>query len=134
MANSVQTDPLLNERILDFCEVIAADAGFTAAHERIRVFEEDDSAQEVYGAWQSLASEIQHRYQHEGVKPSPGQLSELEALQQKVGENPVAADFVEANDSMNALFNDVLKTVQKTFQLGRPPTPEEMAECCGSGG
>lgn len=124
----------LNQKVLSLCEFLASDAGFADAQEQIKKFEADESAQEAYGAWQSTASEMQHRYQSEGIKPSAKELADLEELQNKVGENPVAASFVEANDSMNDMFNTVLKTVQKTFQLGRVPTEEEMSECCGSGG
>ena len=124
----------LNEKVRDLCAFLAADDDFVAAQEQINAFEGDKDAQETYAAWQSTASEMQHRYQNEGVKPSAKQLSDLENLQKKVGENPVAANFVEANDLMNEMFSSVLKPVQKTFQLGRVPTEEELNECCGSGG
>ena len=135
MSNPAETDSTaLINKVRDLCEFLAADEHFATAQEQIKIFDGDEVAQDAYAVWQSTASELQHRYQHEGIKPTSQDLKELEELQQAVNANEVAANFVEANDEMNKLFSSVMKMVQKTFQLGRAPTDDELIECCGSGG
>ena len=125
--------PTLEDKTRELCQFILEDPAFAAAFGSIDAFQEDKEAQGLYKSWQEKAAELHHMH-HEGKEPSQSDVVEMERLKQTVMDNSVAADFVEAEDSVNDIFGTVMKLVQKTLQNGQIPTEDEMNECCSSGG
>jgi cell fate (sporulation/competence/biofilm development) regulator YlbF (YheA/YmcA/DUF963 family) len=117
------------------CQSIVDDPEFIEAHQRIELFLDSSDAQSVYRAWQEKAHAL-HMRSHEGDLPNDEELEEFERLRDAVESNSVASGFAEAEDVLNGLFGTVTKMVQKTLQLGRVPSEEDLAGsgCCGSGG
>ncbi len=128
-----ETIPTLEEKIQDLCQFLLDDPAFVAAQGQIEAFQDDKAAQEVYQAWQAKGAEL-HQMQHEGRRPSDSDIVEVERLREAALDNSTAADFCEAEDSINEMFGLVMKYVQKTLQNGRMPTEDDINGCCGSGG
>jgi cell fate (sporulation/competence/biofilm development) regulator YlbF (YheA/YmcA/DUF963 family) len=122
----------LKEKTREFCHFILDDPSFAAAQGCIDAYEEDEVAQELYNAWQQKAAEL-HQKHHEGHKPTSKELVEMDLLRSQAMENPVAADFFEAENLINDIFRTVMKMLQKTLQDGAVPTDEELNTCCGGG-
>jgi len=122
----------LKEKTRDLCHFILEDPSFASAQGAIDAFQEDEAAQELYRAWQEKAAQL-HRKHHEGIKPTSGEIAQMDSLKAKALENSVAADFVEAEDLINSIFGTVMKMVQKTLQNGAVPSDEELNSCCGGG-
>ncbi len=114
------------------CHFILEDPAFASAQAAIDAFQEDEKAQELYRTWHEKAADL-HRKHHEGKKATSGEIAQMESLKDKAMENPIAADFVEAEDLINSIFGTVMKMVQKTLQNGAVPTDEELNSCCGGG-
>ena len=125
--------PTLEEKTRELCQFILEDPVFAAAQGRIETFLENEDATELYGNWQRKASEL-HQKHHEGNEPSDDEIKEFEGLKAKVLDHPVAADFLEAEDTVNDMFQTITKMVQKTLQNGKIPTDEDLKECCGNSG
>jgi cell fate (sporulation/competence/biofilm development) regulator YlbF (YheA/YmcA/DUF963 family) len=119
----------------ELCQAILDDPVVQDARREIEGFFADDDAKAVYGAWQEWAHEL-HSRGHQGLKPSEDDLAQLQSLEESVKANPVAARFGKAEQHLNAVFGGVTTLVQKTLQLGRIPTEEDLSKsgCCGSGG
>ena len=74
--------------------------------------------------------------QQQGIMPSQDDVAEFERLKGQLLAIPVAANFIEAEDAMQEIFKTVTTLLQKTLQLGRVPTAEDLgdSECCNEGG
>ena len=133
---------LLEPATIDFktrelCQFIVDEACFGEARAKIESFLTNDQAQSVYRAWQEKGQEL-HSMSQQGLQPSEEDLASLESLKQAVTNNNIAAEFAGAERQMNDVFGSVTKLLQKTLQLGRVPSEEEMAAesggCCGGSG
>lgn len=135
METTLQQATTIDEKARELCQFVLDDAGFASAQGRIEMFMESEEAKNVYRAWQEKSHEIQQK-SRQGMQPTEGDVAELESLKAAVLSNSVAVDFVEAENEMNDIFGSVTKLLQKTLQLGRLPTEEDMkeGECCGNGG
>ena len=67
------------------------------------MFMENEDAQSAYRAWQEKGQEL-HQKGHQGVEPTDEDIAEIEMLKATVMANPVAVDFADAEDHMNAIF------------------------------
>ncbi len=119
----------------ELCQFIVDEASFGEARADIESFLTNDEAQSVYRAWQEKGQEL-HAMGHQGLQPSDDDLASMESLKDAVAGNAIAAEFANAEQQMNEIFATVTKLLQKTLQLGRVPSDEEMVEsgCCGGGG
>ncbi|MDF1816290.1 MAG: YlbF family regulator [Verrucomicrobiales bacterium] len=134
MATTTETAiPTLEEKTRELCQFILEDPAYAAASGSIDTFQESEEAQKIYRNWQQKAAELHHMH-HEGKEPEQSDIVELERLKQVVMDNQIAADFVEAEDSVNDIFGTVMKMVQKTLQNGSIPTEDDLNECCGNSG
>ncbi|MEM1295003.1 MAG: YlbF family regulator, partial [Verrucomicrobiota bacterium] len=133
METTLQQATTIEEKARELCQFVLDDAGFASAQGRIELFMESEEAKNVYRAWQEKSHEL-HAKNQQGMQPTEGDVAELESLKAAVLNNPVAVDFVEAENEMNAIFGSVTKLLQKTLQLGQIPTEEDMkeGECCGN--
>lgn len=125
----------VTDKALELCHAIADAPEFADAHEKIHAFLSDPKAKAVYGKWQEKGHRL-HQMGHEGKKPSDADLDEFASLKRAVESNSVAAAFSQAESYLDDTFRTVTKLVQKTLQLGRVPTAEDLAEsgCCNEGG
>ena len=123
----------LEEKTRELCQFLLEDASYAAAQGRIDAFEEDKEAQDLYRNWQKKGSELHHMHQ-EGREPGEEDIAEMERLKGLLMDNPVGADFIEAEETLNSMFGKVMKMVQKTLQDGVVPSDEDLDECCGNSG
>ena len=125
----------IKEKALELCQFVADAPEFTKAHETIKSFLEDDEAKGLYQKWREKGMEL-HQMGHQGKEPTDADLDEINAAQKAVQANPLAAAFVNAEGQLDDTFQTVTKLLQKTLQLGRVPTEEDLVEsdCCSSGG
>ncbi|MEM7384349.1 MAG: YlbF family regulator [Verrucomicrobiota bacterium] len=131
----IQSNVTLEEKVRELCQFILDEPGFSDARGSIEAFLGDQEAQAAYQQWQKKGQEL-HRMNHEGLSPNEEDINEVQALQKAVMENPVAHQFTQAEEHMNQIFGTVTTMVQKTLQMGRVPTEEEMQDsgCCGGSG
>jgi hypothetical protein len=68
-----------------------------------------------------------------GVPLSSDEVAVFEKEREALVNNPVARDFLEAQQDMQKVQASVGQYVAKTFELGRTPTEEDFSSgCCGS--
>ena len=75
--------------------------------------------------------------QSSGLELSEGEIREFETARESLLANPVASEFLEAQQTLETLNKAVNKHVGMTLELGRVPTAEDFAQseggCCGGG-
>ena len=125
----------IQDKALELCHFIADAPEFADAHVKIKAFLADDEAKAVYGKWQEKGHQL-HGMSHEGKQPTDADLEEFGSLKKAVEENPTSAAFANAEATLDDTFRSVTKLLQKTLQLGRVPTAEDLDEsgCCNEGG
>lgn len=125
-----------NSAVLDkareLCSLILQSGEYRDNLSRINAFFEDDSAQEAYRGFSELGERL-HQKQHAGELTQAdidGYDAELAALRA----NPLAADFMDAEKTLNGIVSQISRLVGKSLELGRVPKPEELEDgCCGGG-
>jgi cell fate (sporulation/competence/biofilm development) regulator YlbF (YheA/YmcA/DUF963 family) len=74
---------------------------------------------------------LQHKQQM-GLPLDGGEIAEFEKNREALLNNPVATNFLTAQQQMHKIQESVMQYVSKTFELGRVPEAEDFpAEGCG---
>jgi cell fate (sporulation/competence/biofilm development) regulator YlbF (YheA/YmcA/DUF963 family) len=127
------TNELVTRKTEELCETILAQPAFSALRKQIDTFLSDESAKSQYRLVVEKGEFLNHK-QHQGVAVSDGEIAEFERQRQALVENPVARDFLSAQEAMHRLQESVGQYLTKTFELGRVPTADDMGSgSCGSG-
>jgi cell fate (sporulation/competence/biofilm development) regulator YlbF (YheA/YmcA/DUF963 family) len=125
-----------NSAILDkareLCSLILQSGEYRDNVSKIDTFFKDQAAQVAYRDFSKLGERL-HQKQHAGELTQAdidGYDKELAALRS----NPVTAEFMDAEETLNGIVSQISKLVGKTLELGRLPEPDELSDgCCGGG-
>ena len=127
-----------NSAILDktreLCSLILQSGEYQENVAKIETFFKDEEAQESYRNFAKLGEEM-HSKQQEGSLEQ----SDIDSYEQQLAalkENGVTGEFMDAEQTLNGIVQQIAKQVGKTLELGRLPTAEDLDEgdCCSSGG
>ncbi|MDX6766496.1 MAG: YlbF family regulator [Candidatus Methylacidiphilales bacterium] len=126
----------IRDKTRELCELIVNQPAFLELRKDVERFLVDEGAQTQYRHVTEKGRLLQSR-QHAGQEISDEDFADFERQRTLLVQNPVALAFLEAQQSMNGIQDEVNKLISKTFELGRLPTEEELA-CdnqggCGSG-
>jgi cell fate (sporulation/competence/biofilm development) regulator YlbF (YheA/YmcA/DUF963 family) len=126
----------IREKARELCEVIVNQPAFQDLRKDVERFLSDEDAQIQYRHVTEKGRLLQSR-QHTGQTITNEEFQEFDRQRTLLVQNPVALAFLEAQQSMNSIQDEVNKLISKTFELGRLPTEEDLA-CnneggCGSG-
>ncbi len=122
----------------ELCEAIASDSDYKGLLAKVEKFLADDEARVTYQSVQERGQELNQK-QQSGLELAETEIAEFENARTALLNNPVASDFLQAQQSLEALQTSVSRLVGMTLELGRVPTPEDIAQasgggCCGGGG
>ena len=122
----------------ELCAHIASDPMFLEFQEHIERFLSDDAARLQYQSVHERGEEL-HQKQHAGIQLSASEIRDFEAAREALLANEIAQKFLAAQQELEALQKEIRKHVALTLELGRVPTPDDLAEssgggCCGGGG
>lgn len=120
----------------ELCAAIAEDGEYKALLETVETFLNDDAAKEQYQGVHQRGEELQQK-QGAGIELSEAEVGEFESAREALLANPVAKNFLEAQNSLQGVQMAIGKYVGMTLELGRVPGPEDMQEesgCCGGSG
>ena len=134
----LEDDSAVMTKARDLCETIAGDAEYQTLMNKVETFLGDDEARMTYQAVQQQGQELNQK-QQSGLQLAESEIAEFESARTQLLENPVASDFLEAQQSLDTLQTSVSRLVGMTLELGRVPTAEDIAQassggCCGGGG
>ena len=117
----------------ELCEAILEQIQTGGIRKRIDTFLADSSARGQYELLMSKGQALQEK-QHQGQPLDPVEISAFEKDRDALLKNPVASNFLDAQEEMHDLQSSVQKIVAKTIELGRLPGAEDLAEgSCGHG-
>ncbi|HMC27837.1 MAG TPA: YlbF family regulator [Verrucomicrobiae bacterium] len=124
-------DSIIVQKTRELCQTIVEQPEFQSIRQRIDTFMADDVAKVQYQTVVEKGDMLQHKQQM-GLPMSAEEISDFEKNRDALINNPVARDFLDAQQAMQKVQESVGQYVAKTFELGRPPSEEDF-HGCGSG-
>jgi cell fate (sporulation/competence/biofilm development) regulator YlbF (YheA/YmcA/DUF963 family) len=126
-------ETIVIQKTKDLCQTIIEQPEFIEIRERIDAFMGDDAAKNQYQALMEKGDALQQKQQM-GMPLDNAEIAEFEKNRDALMNNPVAANFLAAQQQMHKIQESVMQYVSKTFELGRVPALEDFpSEGCGSG-
>lgn len=117
----------------ELCQTIIEQPEFRAIRERLDTFMADDTAKNQYQLVVEKGDALQQKQQF-GAPLDSTEITEFERNREILLSNPVARDFLDAQQQMHQIQESVMQYVTKTFELGRVPALEDFPSGgCGSG-
>ncbi len=124
-------DTILIQKTKDLCQTIIEQPEFRQMRQRIEMFLTDDLAQKQYQLVMEKGDALQQKQQF-GVPLDQTEILEFEKNRELLLSNPVAREFLDAQQQMHQIQESVMQYVGKTFELGRVPTLEDFPSSgCG---
>jgi cell fate (sporulation/competence/biofilm development) regulator YlbF (YheA/YmcA/DUF963 family) len=128
-----QIEDAVRQKTLELCETIVQQPQFQSIRQRVDSFMADHKAQQQYQSLTEKGRSL-HDKQHQGLTLDSREIAAFESERDALLGNPVAKAFIDAQEEMHEMQEDVHKFIHKTFELGRLPAEEDLQEgSCGQG-
>jgi len=126
-------DSSILDKTKELCQSILDHPDFQSIRRDIDTFMGNDGAKEQYQALVEKSEELNHK-QQQGVRLTQDEITAFETQRERVVSNPVASNFIKAQQEVHGIQESVNKYLSKTLELGRVPTAEDLdGGSCGSG-
>ena len=134
METAVQPSAV-DDKIRDLCQAIIERPDFSDLRRRIDAFMADEKVKYEYQMLNDTGALLQQK-QQQGMQITEEEVGRFEALRDSFVKNPVATEFMAAQQEVSRVQDNILKHVQKTLELGRVPTVDDMNDgsCCNNHG
>lgn len=132
MITAAQEGTAIERKIQELCEAIVSDADVQNAREQAEAFLADEEAVSLYRDMVTAGRSL-HQMQHSGQEPSATELQRFTDLQNSCDAHPGVTGFMEAQDVLRTVADQVSRFVTKALETGRVPTPSEMVSQGGCG-
>lgn len=124
-------DTIVMQKTRDLCQTIVDQPEFRQIRERIDMFMNDDLAKGQYQEVMEKGDALQHK-QHSGQPMDNAEIASFEKSREALLNNPVAREFLDAQQQMHKIQESVMQYVGKTFELGRVPNADDFSSgSCG---
>jgi cell fate (sporulation/competence/biofilm development) regulator YlbF (YheA/YmcA/DUF963 family) len=131
MQTTIEETPVLR-KTRELCQTILDQPNMRSIRERIDAFMGDEKSRTQYEGVVNKGQELQEKQQ--SSKLGQAEIDDFEQHRAALLKNPVARNFMDAQEELHELQHTVQRYVRKTLELGRIPSEEEMEEGCGHGG
>jgi cell fate (sporulation/competence/biofilm development) regulator YlbF (YheA/YmcA/DUF963 family) len=133
MASTIE-ETLIARKTRELCETILDEPTLKSMRQRIDSFMADEKTREQYDDLVAKGQALQQKQQN-AVALTGDEISDFEQHRDALLKNPVARDFLDAQQELHDVRESIHKFVNKTFELGRLPSEEDLSEgCCGDHG
>jgi cell fate (sporulation/competence/biofilm development) regulator YlbF (YheA/YmcA/DUF963 family) len=122
------------DKTKELCETLVGAPEMLVIRKRIDTFMADHAARSQYESLMNKGQALQEK-QHQGQTLESAEIADFEKNRESLLANPVARDFLDAQEEIHGIQKSIQKQVTKTLELGRLPTAEDLEEggSCGSG-
>ena len=126
-------DNSIVQKTRELCQSILEHPDFQSVRRNIDAFMADEKARQDYESLVERSEELNHK-QHQGVQLSEQEINDFKSQRERVVNNPLAANFIRAQQEMHGIQEQVNKYLSKTMELGRVPSEDDLAGgSCGEG-
>jgi cell fate (sporulation/competence/biofilm development) regulator YlbF (YheA/YmcA/DUF963 family) len=123
---------LVETKTRELCAALVQLPDFAETYRKYQAFMEDELAK---FEWQMVNDRGMLLQQKEaaGLPMEPAELGEFDGMRDRLLEKPVVREFIEAQQALAAMQKLVFPMLNKTFELGRVPVPEDfLNDLCDS--
>jgi cell fate (sporulation/competence/biofilm development) regulator YlbF (YheA/YmcA/DUF963 family) len=110
------------------CEAIVGQEGFSELYKKIDGFVNDEKLKYEYGMLNDQGAMLQQK-QQAGVEIPENEIAEFEKLREEFMANPVATQFLEAQEEVQQVQDRIHQVIAKTFEVGHVPQSEDFDFC-----
>jgi cell fate (sporulation/competence/biofilm development) regulator YlbF (YheA/YmcA/DUF963 family) len=126
-------ESVITQKTRELCQAILDEPQVRSMRQKIDAFTANDAVRGQYEELMMKGQGLQQK-QHAGLPLDNAEIDAFEALRESFLKNPVARDFLDAQEDMQKLQKSVSQYVSKTFELGRVPEESDLESgSCGSG-
>ena len=131
MATTIE-DPVL-QKTKELCQTILEQPEMKSIRQRIDAFMGDSGTRGQYESLVDKGQNLQQK-QQSSMQLTGEEISDFEQHRDQLLQNPVAREFLAAQEELHQVQQSVHHYVKKTLELGRLPTEEEVSGgSCGGG-
>lgn len=125
---------VVTQKTRELCQALLNQPEVRALRGNIETFMANDQARGQYNQLMAKGQALQEK-QHSGQPLTDSEIGDFEKLRETFLRNPVARNFLDAQEDLQKLQQSVSQYVSKTFELGRVPEESELEEhgSCGHG-
>jgi cell fate (sporulation/competence/biofilm development) regulator YlbF (YheA/YmcA/DUF963 family) len=127
---SAPENPIWLAKTQELCAVLLELPDFQLIRASVERFAADATLREQLTELNEKGGSLQQRQQF-GLPLDDDEVSRFESLRDGFLENPVARQFLDAQEAMRRFQVTVGEHVAKTFELGRVPTADDFPKDCG---
>lgn len=119
--------PELTELTTKLADALTQDPTVIASKARIGLFFQNQEATDIFRSVQQAGEKIREM-QMGGMQPSDEDIENFDKLRQAVLDNELCKSFLESRQNIDAILASVNQYMHLSIDLGRAPTPEEVAK------
>jgi cell fate (sporulation/competence/biofilm development) regulator YlbF (YheA/YmcA/DUF963 family) len=121
------------QKTKELCQTILEQPTMKSIRERIDAFMGDTHARSEYESLVNKGQALQQK-QQASEQLTGSEIADFEEHRDRLLQNPVARGFLDAQEELHQVQQSVHHYVNKTLELGRLPTEEEIhSGSCGGG-
>ncbi|MGC6566449.1 MAG: YlbF family regulator [Akkermansiaceae bacterium] len=130
--NLLEDDSAVMTKARELCAEIAGDSEYQELLAQVEKFLGDDEARLSYQSVHEAGQQLNQK-QQAGLELAESEISAFEEARANLLANPVASEFMKAQQSLESIQMSVSRLVGMTLELGRVPTGEDIAQASGGG-
>jgi cell fate (sporulation/competence/biofilm development) regulator YlbF (YheA/YmcA/DUF963 family) len=132
MQTVIEESPVI-QKTKELCQAILEQPSMQSIRQRVDAFMADEKTRAQYDGLMSKGQALQQKQQMS--MPLTGEeITEFETQREALLNNPVARGFLDAQEELHQVQESVQQFVNKTLELGRLPTDEDLnGGSCGHG-
>ncbi len=131
--SSTSNESAVTQKTRELCQTILDQPRMRSIRQRIDAFAGDATSRAQYDMVVNKGQALQEKQQN-AMAVSKEEIDDFEKHRDELLSNPVARGFLDAQEELHEVKHSVHQYVNKTLELGRLPTEEELGGGCGSGG
>ena len=132
MQTTIEETPV-HQKTRELCQAILDQPNMQSIRQRIDTFMGDQKARAQYDTLVTKGQALQEKEQM-SVPLSREEITDFEKQREAVFNNPVARNFLDAQEELHNVQATIQQYVNKTLELGRMPTEEDLSGGgCGHG-
>ncbi len=121
------------QKTKELCQALLDQPNMLDIRRRVDAFMGDESARAAYDLVMTKGEALEQKQQL-SVPLTGEEIADFEQHRDALMQNPVAREFLVAQDELQTVQSSIHKYVSKTLELGRVPSDEDMDEgSCGHG-
>ena len=131
MQTTIDETPVLR-KTKELCQAILEQPSMQSIRQRIDAFMNDDKSKEQYQTVVTKGQGLQQK-QQQSEELTREEVADFESHRDALLKNPVARGFLDAQEELHEVKHSIHRYVDKTLELGRLPSTEDIEEECGGG-